>query len=70
MKFLIRDRYLDKLKALNQTPDINIVMINLQELDYEELLDYRKLHAYAADHCIKGRHNALIIDEVQLCDSF
>ena len=67
MKFLIRDRYLDKLKALNQTPDIkvitgirrcgksvlleeyaeyltktepdvNIVMINLQELDYGEFL--------------------------------
>lgn len=99
MKYLIRGRYLDKLKALNQTPDIkvitgirrcgksvlleeyaeyltktepdvNIVMINLQELDYEELLDYRKLHTYAVDHCIKGRHNVLIIDEVQLCGSF
>ena len=80
MKFLIRDRYLNKLKALNNTPDIkvitgirrcgksvllqeyanhliitepnvNIVMVNLQELDYEELLDYRKLHTYA----VKGR---------------
>lgn len=51
-------------------PDINIVMVNLQELDYEELLDYRKLHAYAVEHCIKGRHNVLMIDEVQLCDSF
>ncbi len=98
MKFLIRDRYLDKLKALINTPDIkvitgirrcgksvlieeyaqyltktepdvNIVMINLQELDYEELLDYRKLHTYAVEHCIKGRHNVLIIDEVQLCGS-
>lgn len=99
MKFLIRDRYLDKLKALNHTPDIkvitgirrcgksvlleeyaeyltqtepdiNIVMINLQELDYEALLDYRRLHAYAVEHCIEGRHNVLMIDEVQLCSSF
>jgi len=99
MNFLMRDRYLDKLKALNNTPDIkvitgirrcgksvlleeyaeyltktepdiNIVMVNLQELDYEERLDYRKLHAYAVEHFIKGRHNVLIIDEVQLCDSF
>ena len=99
MKFLIRGRYLDKLKALNHTPDIkvitgirrcgksvlleqyaeyliktepdiNIVMVNLQELDYEDLLDYRKLHAYAVEHCIKDRHNVLMIDEVQLCDSF
>lgn len=99
MKFLIRDRYLNKLKALNNTPDIkvitgirrcgksvlleeyagyltetepdvNIVMINLQELDYEELLDYRKLHTYAVEHCIEGKHNVLMIDEVQLCDSF
>lgn len=99
MEFLIRDRYLNKLKALNHTPDIkvitgirrcgksvlleeyaeylkkaepdvNIVMINLQELDYEELLDYRKLHAYAVEHCITGKHNVLMIDEVQLCDFF
>ncbi len=99
MKLLIRDRYLNKLKALNHTPDIkvitgirrcgksilleeyaehltktepdiNIVMVNLQELDYEELLDYKKLHAYAVEHFIKGRHNVLMIDEVQLCDSF
>ncbi|MCM1045511.1 MAG: ATP-binding protein [Candidatus Gastranaerophilales bacterium] len=51
-------------------PNINLVVINLQELDYEELLDYRKLHAYAVKHCIKGRHNVLMIDEVQLCTSF
>jgi len=96
---LERKRYLDKLIALNQTPDIkvitgirrcgksvlleeyasylrkteadcNIVMINLQDLDYEELLDYRKLHAYAAEHWSEGKHNVLMIDEVQLCNSF
>jgi len=99
MRFLERKRYLDKLIALNQTPDIkvitgirrcgksvlleeyasylrkteadcNIVMINLQDLDYEELLDYRKLHAYAVEHWSEGKHNVLMIDEVQLCNSF
>lgn len=99
MDFLIRESYLNKLKALNNTPDIkvitgirrsgksvlleeyaeylketepevNIVMINLQELEYEELLDYKKLHSYALEHNIKNRHNVLMIDEVQLCDSF
>lgn len=99
MEFLIRDHYLDKLKALNNTPDIkvitgirrcgksvlleeyaeylkktepevNIVIINLQELDYEELLDYKKLHSYAVNHYCKGRHNVLMIDEVQLCNLF
>lgn len=99
MNFLIRESYLDKLKALNNTPDIkvitgirrcgksvlleqyaeylkktepmiNIVMINLQELDYEELLDYKKLHSYAIEQYRKDRRNVLMIDEVQLCDSF
>ncbi len=51
-------------------PAANVVKINLQELDYEELLDYRKLHAYALAQNQRGRRNVLLIDEVQLCPSF
>ncbi len=99
MKHIERTSYLDKLKKLNNTPDIkvvtgirrsgksvlmqdyieyilknepdaNVIMINLQDLEYDRLLDYRKLHEHILSKYIKGAHNLLFIDEVQLCDKF
>ncbi len=99
MKHIERTSYLDKLKKLNNTPDIkvvtgirrsgksvlmqdyieyilknepdaNVIMINLQDLEYDRLLDYRRLHEHILSKYIKGAHNLLFIDEVQLCDKF
>ncbi len=99
MSFLKRNRYLNQLIELNNTPDIkvitgirragksvlideyasylsetednlNLVVIKLQDLDFEELLDYHKLNKYILEHHIEGKHNVLIIDEVQLCENF
>ena len=99
MSFLKRNRYLNQLIELNNTPDIkvitgirragksvlideyasylsetednlNLVVIKLQDLDFEELLDYHKLNKYILEHHTEGKHNVLIIDEVQLCENF
>ena len=51
-------------------PDVNLVVIKLQELDFEELLEYHALNRYILDHYIPGKYNVLIIDEVQLCEGF
>lgn len=67
-KSILLDEYASYLR--NTEPECNIVKINLQELEYEELLEYRKLHAYAMEHYASGVHNVLMIDEVQLCPSF
>lgn len=50
--------------------DTNIVMINLQELEYDSLLEYHALHEYVLSKHVRGVRNVLLIDEVQLCDKF
>ena len=99
MKHIERISYLDKLKKLNNTPDIkvvtgirrsgksvlmqdyieyiltnepdaNVIMVNLQDLEYDNLLDYHALHEYVLSKYIKNVHNLVFIDEVQLCNKF
>ena len=99
MKHIERISYLEKLKKLNNTPDIkvvtgirrsgksvlmqdyieyiltnepdaNVIMINLQDLEYDNLLDYHALHEYVLSKYIKNVHNLVFIDEVQLCNKF
>ena len=99
MKHIDRIGYLNKLKHLNNTPDIkvitgirrsgksvlmqdyiayvlknepdaNVIMVNLQDLEYDNLLDYHALHAYILSKYIKNTHNLVFIDEVQLCNQF
>ena len=48
----------------------NIIFINLQDIGFESLLEYHALHKYALNNYKEGKHNILIIDEVQLCDKF
>lgn len=48
----------------------NVVSINLQQLEYESLLEYHALHEYILNHYTEGRNNYLFIDEVQLCNGF
>ena len=55
---------------IKNKPDVNIISANLQDLDYDELLDYHKLHAYVCDHYKEGCLNVVMIDEIQLCDNF
>jgi len=50
--------------------DVNIISINLQELENETLLDYRRLHGYVTEHYKEGKHNVVMIDEIQLCNKF
>lgn len=50
--------------------DVNIISVNLQELEYDYLLDYRKLHSYVIERFKSNCHNVVIIDEIQLCDKF
>ncbi len=99
MHLITRQKYLDELIELTDTPDIkvitgirrsgksflleayvhylqetekdtNIVMINLQELEYDQLLEYHALHEYILSKYVKGVRNVLLIDEVQLCNKF
>ena len=67
-KSVLTMEFADYLKA--NEPDLNLVVIQLQELDFEELLEYHALNRYILEHHIPGKYNVLIVDEVQLCDNF
>ena len=67
-KSVLLSEFVSYLQSLDKA--INIVMINLQDLDYDYLLEYHALHKYIVEHHKVGMDNVLLIDEVQLCPKF
>ena len=47
-----------------------IVSINFEELEYEELCDYRKLYDYIKDRLIDGKTTYIFLDEIQKVKDF
>ena len=41
-----------------------IISINFENLDYEELTDYKKLYAYLKERMVEGKMNYIFLDEV------
>jgi len=67
-KSVLLQEFVTYLQSLEEP--INIVMINLQELEFDYLLEYHALHKYILDQYKEGMTNVLLIDEVQLCPQF
>lgn len=57
-------QYQEYLKA-NGVEDSQIIAINFEELEYEELLDYKKLYAFIKDRLDHNRKNYIFLDEIQ-----
>ena len=49
----------------NGVSDTQIVSVNLEELEYEELLDYKKLYAYLKERLVPGKTTYIFLDEIQ-----
>lgn len=62
-------QYQGWLKA-NGISKEQIVSINFEELEYEELQDYRKLYAYLKEHLCEGKKTYIFLDEIQKVPSF
>ena len=62
-------QYQEWLKA-NGVSDEQIVTINFEELEYEELQDYKKLYAYLKDRLCKGKMTYIFLDEIQKVSAF
>lgn len=54
----------------NSIPESQIVSVNFEELEYEELLDYRKLYTYLKERMVPGRKTYIFLDEIQKVPSF
>ena len=45
--------------------DEQIISINFEDVDYEELTDYRKLYFYLKERLVKGKMTYIFLDEIQ-----
>lgn len=55
----------------NQGIDENqIIAINFEDLDYEELTDYKKLYSYLKERLIEGKMTYIFLDEIQNVENF
>lgn len=54
----------------NGIADAQIVSINFEELEYEELLNYKKLYAYLKERLIPEKNTYIFLDEIQKVADF
>ena len=50
--------------------DDQIVAVNFEDLDFEELTDYKKLYAYLKEHLVEGKMTYIFLDEIQNVENF
>ena len=62
-------QYQDYLKA-NNILEEQILAINFEELEYEELLDYKKLYQYIKDRMCEDKTTYIFLDEIQKVANF
>ena len=47
-----------------------IIQINLEDIEYEYLLDYRSLYSYVKERLVPGKMTYIFLDEIQNCLDF
>lgn len=62
-------QYQDYLKETG-TEDKQIVTVNFEELEYEELCDYKKLYAYIKERLLPDKMTYIFLDEIQKVPDF
>jgi uncharacterized protein len=68
-KSTLFDLYIKYLK-LQGVADNQIVMINLEEIEHEDLLEYHALYRYIMDLLQPNAYTYVFIDEIQQCKGF
>lgn len=68
-KSTLLKQYQNQLMQEGVTPD-QIISINFEELEFEELLDYKKLYSYIKERLLPDQMNYIFLDEVQRISSF
>lgn len=47
-----------------------IIAVNFEALEFEELLDYKKLYAYIVDKIVPDKKNYVFLDEIQMVNDY
>lgn len=69
-KSVILNQIIDELKDKHYVDEEHIIFINFEFIEFEELLDYKKLNKYIKDKINDNKIYYLFLDEVQNVDSF
>lgn len=69
-KSVILNQIIDELKNKRNIDEEHIIFINFEFIEYEELLDYKKLNNYIKDRIRDDKIYYLFLDEVQNVDNF
>lgn len=54
----------------NGISEEQIISVNFEELEYEDLLDYKKLYAYLKERLVTGKTTYIFLDEIQKVPNF
>ena len=68
-KSTLFDLYIECLRADGVT-DEQIVFVNLEDEDYSELQDHKKLHEYVKERILKDQWTYVFLDEIQNCRDY
>ena len=69
-KSVILNQIIEELKEKRNIDEEHIIFINFEFIEYEELLDYKKLNKYIKDKIEDDKIYYLFLDEVQNVESF
>ena len=68
-KSILLEIYQNYLKQHNVEKE-QIIAINFEDLDYEELTDYKKLYNYLKEHLVTNKMTYIFLDEIQNVPDF
>jgi predicted AAA+ superfamily ATPase len=68
-KSTLFELFIEHLKAGGVSGD-QIISINLEDEDFSELLDYKKLHGYIKARMLKNKWTYVFLDEIQNCKNY
>lgn len=68
-KSTLLEQYRDYLISTGVSSE-QIIFINIEDLEFEDLLDYHKLYSYIKERLIPDRYTYIFLDEIQKVESF
>ena len=69
-KSVILNQIIDELKEKRKIDEEHIIFINFEFIEFEDLLDYKKLNKYIKDKIQDNKIYYLFLDEIQNVDNF
>ncbi|MDR0302754.1 MAG: ATP-binding protein [Treponema sp.] len=68
-KSTLFELFIDQLKT-GGVSDAQIISVNLEDEDFSELLNYKKLHKYIEARMLKNKWTYVFLDEIQNCKNY